>query len=272
MTIVKRKVVREEKPPIDIVPVSQVESVLSMLAYGKSGTGKTTFSSTFPKPILLMDIREKGWDSVANVKGLEVAQVNRWEEFEEMYWYLESGKTKYKTVVIDHVTALQDFALSKSLRDNDKKETDALSKRDFGKASGLMKTWLLNYRDLIDHGINVVFLAHDRQREGEENEDNQIDPSIGPLMMPSVASFLNGAVKLIGHTFIRETSEIVDKRRKRQISFAMRIGPHAYYVTKARSLVGVTVPQVVVDPSYEKLAAIMQGTYSEEAANTTRKK
>lgn len=271
MTIVKRKATKEPAPPMLVEPVSQLESTISMLAYGKSGTGKTTFSSTFPKPLLLMDIREKGWDSIANVKGVDVAKVDRWEQFEEMYWYLAEGNHKYKTVVIDQVTTLQDLALNKSLREAGKKETDALSKRDFGHASGLMKTWLLNYRDLIDVGINVVFLAHDRAQEGDETEDNQIDPSVGPRMMPSVASFLNGAVKLIGHTFIRETTEIVDKRRKRLISFAMRIGPHAYYVTKARSLVGVTVPQVVVDPTHEKLAAVMQGTYS-ETANTTRKK
>lgn len=275
MTIVKRKTrpKSNDGPPIEVTPVSQIESCMAALFYGKSGTGKTTLASTFPKPILLLDIRENGWDSIANVSGIDVGSIRRWEQLEETYWWLQSGKTKYKTVILDHVTAAQDLALRKSLLDNGKKETDALSKRDFGTGSGLMKTWLLNYRDLIDSGINVVFLAHDRTRDGEETEDNQIDPSIGPLMMPSVASFLNGSVKAIGHTFIRETTEVgPDKRRKRKISFAMRVGPHAYYVTKARALVGVEVPQVIVNPTYDKLVAVMRGDYSEEATTVKRKK
>ncbi len=266
MTI-SRKKSSSSKPPIPIVPVEQLPSVLAVLAYGRSGTGKTTFACTFPAPILLIDIREKGTDSVSNVKGVRVAELSNWDDFEALYWYLEKGDHDFKTVVIDQITQLQELALNKALSDEGKKPDDQISKRDFGKASGLMKTWLLSYRDLIEKGIHVVFLAHDRITGGSDDDagsgEDQIDPSVGARVMPSVASFLNGAVKIIGNTFIREKFAVVNKRKKRSVEYAMRIGPHAFFTTKTRSPVGIESPSVVVNPDYDTLLAVMKGEYEE---------
>lgn len=264
-------------PPVPFVPVEQLPSVLAVLAYGRSGTGKTTFASTFPGPALLLDIREMGTDSVSNVKGLKVAKITEWKQFEEVYWYLEKGNHEFKTVIIDQITQLQDLAIAHAMKENGKDPTDQISKRDWGQGAGLMKTWLLNYRDLIDKGIHVVFLAHDRVAGGTEDEsgEDQIDPSVGPRIMPSVASFLNGAVKIIGNTFIRESFKIVNKRKKRRVEYSMRIGPHAYFTTKTRSPVGVVSPDSITDPTYEKLLQVLTGEYQEEAdepVSTVRKK
>lgn len=266
---VKKKVLKPSPSKLEIVPVKELPAILAMLAYGRSGTGKTTFASTFPKPLLLVDVRERGTDSISNVDGVDVVRVDKWEQFEELYWYLTNGESvPYRSVVIDHVTALQEIALDKVRRDEGK---DHMSQRLFGMASGLLKTWFMNYRDLIDSGIHVVFLAHDRVSKGEEDEgDDRIDPNIGAALMPSVATFLNGLVKIIGNTFIREAYTIQNKRRVVSVEYAMRIGPHAYYTTKVRSPVGVESPAVVVDPTYDKLVAVMRGKYR-EATESKRK-
>lgn len=276
--VVRRAPPKKLAPPVDIVAVELLPAIIAALVWGRSGTGKTTIAATFPAPLLLLDIREKGTDSVSNVKGLKVAKIDHWKQFEEMYWYLKNSTDHgFKTVAVDQVTALQTLALRQSLKDNSKEETDAPSKRDFGGAAGLMNTWLLNYRDLIDDGINVVFLAHDRLSRGGDDADSgsgedQIEPEVGPRVMPSVAGSLNGMVKIIGNTFIRETFEIVNKRKVRSVKYCMRIGPHAYFVTKVRSPVGIGAPDSIVDPSYEKMLAIMKGTYSENASNVRKRK
>ena len=272
MTIVKKK----SKPggtPVPFIPVEQLPSVLAVLFYGRSGTGKTTIASSFPAPSLLLDIREKGTDSVSNVKGLKVAHLNAWEQFEEIYWYLKKGEHDFKTVIVDQITQLQELAMKKALKDDGKEDTEQMSKRNFGQAGGMMKTWLLNYRDLIDDGIHVVFIAHDRvTNQGDDGSgEDQIDPVVGAALMPSVASFVNGAVKIIGNTFIRETYSIQNKRKVRAVEYSMRIGPHAFYTTKTRSPVGIAAPSVIVDPTYEKLVGIMRGDYS-ETPTTIRKK
>lgn len=271
MTIVKKKAIkRQTDAPIQLESVSSIEPTMAALFYGRAGTGKTTVASTFPKPVLLLDVREKGWDSVSNVEELDVGRIEEWEEFEGMYWYLEKGNHPYKTVVIDQVTELQDLALKKALRDVGKDPNDKISQSNFGQASGLMKQWLRNYRDLTERGIHVVFIGHERITGGEENDDDQIDPSVGPRLMPSLQSFLCGLVKVVGHTFIRETTEIENKRKVRKISYAMRVGPHSFYITKMRTPVGVPTPRILVDPTYDKVAAVMQGEYSEAATQVKK--
>jgi phage nucleotide-binding protein len=264
---VKKKSVPLNRTPVPFNDVEELPKHLAVLAYGRSGTGKTTFASTFPGPILLMDIREKGWDSVSNVKDLQIAKINEWDEVEQVYWYLQKGQHKFKTVVIDQIGSMQDIAIEKAMRDAGKDPTDDVKRPDFGRASGMMKTWLVNYRDLMDEGMHVVFLAHDRvSKEDDGSGEDQIDPTVGARVMPSVASALNGAVKIIGNTFIRETYTIQNKRKVRNVEYSMRIGPHSFYTTKTRSPVGIAAPDVIVDPSYDKLLAVLTGTYSEGRA------
>ena len=257
------------KPPIPITPVEQLPEILAMLAWGRSGTGKTTFASTFPKPMLVLDVREKGTDSISNVKGVRVGSIEQWGQIEEVYWYLKKGNHDYKTVIIDQITTLQDLAMDQARR-NIGETRDP--RRHFGEAGQLMKTWLLNYRDLIEEGINVLFIAHDRVSKAEEGSgDDQLEPEVGPRVMPSVAGFLNGSVKVIGNTYIRERFEIVNKRKVRHVEYGMRIGPHAYYTTKVRSPVGIAAPDTVVDPTFDKILAVMRGDYSEKPGTVKRK-
>ena len=148
---------------------------------------------------------------------------------------------------------------------------EIMSQRLWGVVSGLMKIWLLNYRDLVDKSINVIFLAHDRTNKGEGNEDDDtIDPQVGARLMPSVSGFLNGAVKAIGNTFVREVF-LEDKSRK--VEYCMRIGPHAYYTTKLRNPMGTDCPESIVDPTFDKLMSLMiQGEVKPVRRTVTKEK
>ena len=234
-----------------IHPVASLPKVLSMLVYGRSGTGKTTFGGTFPTPTLLIDIREKGTDSIANLPGIDVISVGEWGELEEVFWYVKNSK-KYKSVVLDQVSSMQELACEKAMVDEGK---EVMSQRLWGVASGLMKTWLLNYRDLTEDNINVLFLAHDRTNKGESGEEEDtIDPQVGPRLMPSVAGLLNGSVKAIGNTYIRE---VFLEDKSRSVEYCMRLGPHAYYTTKLRNPLGTDCPEHIVNPTANLIMSLM---------------
>lgn len=234
-----------------IRPVASLPKILSMLVYGRSGTGKTTFAGSFPKPALLIDIQEKGTDSIANMEGIDVISVTTWSELEEVFWYLKNEK-KYQTVILDQISSMQDFAMTHAMAEEGK---DVMSQRLWGVVSGLMKTWLLNYRDLVEEQMNVLFIAHDRASKGEGSEDDDtIDPQVGARLMPSVAGMLNGAVKAIGNTYVREVF-LEDKSRK--VEYCMRVGPHAYYTTKLRNPLGTECPEFIVDPTYAQIMGLM---------------
>lgn len=133
-----------------IKPVTSLGLVLAALFYGKAGTGKTTVAATFPKPLLHLDIREKGTDSISDMEDVDTLSIEEWDQFEQVYWFLQSKENKYKTVVIDAVSQLQDFALIAALKENGKDEGSAISMRDFGAAAGRLKTWIINYRVRMD--------------------------------------------------------------------------------------------------------------------------
>lgn len=248
-----------------IYPISEMDPAgTTAVIYGKASTGKTAFGSSWPKPLLLLDIQEKGTQTIRKVPGIDCIKIDTWEELENLYWWLEKKKRKYESIQLDQITQMQDLAMTLIKEDNNKNDEDLISKRMWGQISGKMKTMLLQFRDLRDMNYNVCFIAHERQVGGgdEDAEENQIDPSIGPRLMPSLGSFLGGAVDIIGHTFIRERFEKrTNKKPLRHVEYCMRLGPHAYYSTKIRVPVnsGIEVPGVLVNPTFEKVMRISQG-------------
>lgn len=252
-----------------IKPVAKIKKPMRVALYGRAGSGKTTLACSFPKPLLLDVNGEEGTDSVSDVKGLQVLPVQVWEDFEQLYWYLEEGDHDFETVIIDTVTNLQELAIKQVASENKKKDADGgwgtMTKQMWGEVSSMLKTWITNFRNL--KGLNVVFLAQERlfnAGDEAESDDNQIAPEVGPRMMPSVGSTLNAAVDLVGHCFIREDHKRVkDKngkvREKRETQYCLRIGPHAYYTTKVRKPRDAEVPSFLVDASYEDLAELKNG-------------
>lgn len=234
-----------------IRPVAETAGPLSCLFYGRSGTGKTTLAGSFPAPVVLLDVSEKGTDSVIDIPGMEVLKVENWEDFETMYWFLRAGNHQYTTVVIDTVTMLQKFAREYVLEQNGKEKNGQMNRSLWGQVASLLTAWFINYRDLPMH---TVFLAQDRNttEEGNEGED-QVVQEIGPRLSPSVSAALTAAVKIIGQTYIKEYVKNTKDRVEKTYSFRLRIGPHALYLTKVRKAKSITVPNSIHDPTYDKL-------------------
>lgn len=238
-------------------PVSELEHYTSMLIYGEGGSGKTAFASSFPKPLILLDMKEKGTETIRQVEGIDVLEINEWYEFEETFWELKKDR-HYKTVVLDQITSLQGIGIEHIRAENEYEAGDMFNKRDWGRLSGMMQTWLLNYRNLWSEEKDICFLAHQRVFGGEDDAgEDQIEPSVGARLSPSVSSFMNGAVSVIGNTFIREK---YDKEKNRTVQYCMRVGPHAYYRAKIRLPPGsVEIPDVIVNPTYEKIMRLSRG-------------
>ena len=254
-----------------IVSVSSLEPEMNTVLYGEAGTGKTTIAASYPGPVLFIDCSEKGTDSIRDMKGVDVIRAETWEEVDHAYWYLLKGKHKYKTVVVDTLSQGQDLAIAMHLREKGKvAETGSMSnwggdmkRGDWGAVSTILKTFVIAMRDLP---INVVFIAHDRVFGGEEEDDESvIAPSVGPRLMPSVATTLNGAVSIIGNTFIRERWLRAKKKGKKKgkerrvVEYCMRIGPHGYYTTKIRKPKKIELPDELVDPTYSSIMELIEG-------------
>jgi len=262
--VTKRKINRPApKPPTDfgsgIVPIEDLETNLVMLVYGRSGTGKTHFMSTFPKPLLLIDVNERGTETIKATPQVFVRRVEDWETWESAYEFLK-GKTQFKSVIIDQITSLQDLGMRHIRQRTKKAESDLFSRKNWGELAGTLKTSLSNFRELSDR-YHIGLVAHERVFGGEEEgEDNSIEPSITARVMPSVGTFVEGAVDAIGHTFIRERIEKVEGKRVRRVEYCMRVGPHSIYTTKIRRPVEAgAIPDLIVDPTFQKIIDLVSG-------------
>lgn len=260
---------KERRPPIK--QVSEINNPRSSVIYGRSGTGKTTLAATWPKPILFLDINDQGTDSISDIKKCDVLEIETWEDFEEIYWWLSKNPEEYKTVVIDTVTGLQDLAIKRVLSKKKKDVSKAgdwgtMTQREWGDVGQAMKHWLVNFRDLP---LEVVFLAQDRVFNQSSEEDSDIialAPEVGPRLMPSVVSTLNAAVNIIGNTFVRVKRILKEdnkrKGKKKEVErlvYCLRIGPNPVYITKLRKPKSVEVPTLIEDPTYEDIQDVIKG-------------
>lgn len=246
-----------------IKPVAEIVSPESYLFYGRSGTGKTTLACSFPTPLLLLDINDRGTDSVTDVKGVEVLQCRTWEDLEEAYWFLEGG-TKYKTVVLDTITQMQNFGITKAKIDIKGNLEAPMTRPMWGELSGMMKNLLLMYRELPSI---LIMTAQDRTEAVEEGETDlymdELDPAVGPAVMPSIANVVNPAVKVLGQCYIKEVRVQKEGKMVRRIGWRLRLGPHPYYITKIRSIKSIKIPGNIKNPTYEKIKNVLKGEYNE---------
>ena len=252
------------------LPVRAVGSIKhhrSWAIYGRSGTGKTTFAGTFPAPILYLDVRDKGTESVSDVEDMYVMAVEDFEDLDDAYEYLSKNPAEYKTVVIDTVSQLQQLALEYVVRSKKKAnrigDWGSLTRQEWGDASALMKERITRFRDLP---MEVAFIA--QERTNQENDDGGSEellmPEVGPALMKSVAANLNASVSIIANSFIRIRRRTVAKNggkkdEKEEMIYCLRLGPHPIYVTKLRKPRHIEPPPWLEDPTHEDVVSILEG-------------
>ena len=251
-------------------------SYKSSLIYGLSGTGKTTFAATMPKPLLVIDIKERGHESITDVEGVEVEECDTWADVENALEYVKED-TKYKTIVIDTITSMSDVRISQTTGGRMSLKYGSISRQQWGAIAADLKNIIYDLKGVDDK--NIVYLAHMKTFDVEEGEDSEDIPARNARTMPSVLSVLNGAVDIILNTFIMtETHRIKEKTgnrvkttTKRVPYYCMRVGPNPLYVTKIRTPRHVEKPAFIKDPKWDDIVALMKGSSNGTTRSTQGK-
>ncbi len=145
---------------IQIQKTSQIEKPRLVLAiYGVGKSGKTTLSTTAPKPIIL--------DAENGVKGLFTAgidvpfvQIRTWQEVMDCYSMLKENK-EYETIVIDPLGNFMDMLIEYVAG------TEGMSLQKWGKAKDIFKKFVKSWNF---SGKHVIFVAHDTLTEDDRSQ------------------------------------------------------------------------------------------------------
>lgn len=258
--------------------VMEIKEPLVTVLWGKPGSGKTALASTFPKPILYLDIKDKGTTS-AQASNLSAGDIMVREclclddVIEALEW-VEDNPNHFKTVVLDHYTNLQEVLKNEIMEKNNRTK---MSQPLWGDLSQAMKDIILRMKALVDLGINPVNIAEDRiDQPMTDDEEEVLDPSIGPALQPAVQAFLTANAKIVGRTYIASYDKKVKEGNKTKtiptIEFRLGIGPNQYYQTKIRKPRGAYCPEYLVNATYDDLLAITEGKYKAPEKKETKKK
>ncbi len=258
-----------------IVPVGEWEGGgIKINLYGRNGTGKTALACTFPKPLLLVGF-EDGTKTVKKVKGVEFARVQpiasdkAWG-LNELGVLAEKAGNDFVTVVMDTVTSLQDQVLCDILGLDQtpvQSSWGAVSRDQYRQRSEKTREFM---RLFLNLPIHVVALAQEKDHSNKEeaaSDGEVLDPFIASSLGATTCGWLHDACDYICQTFIREQTEskqvtIGKKQVTRQIKtgkteYCLRTLPHPMYACKLRLDRGVEVPDVIVDPSYQRISKLI---------------
>lgn len=250
------------------------EEGLKLLVYGRSGTGKTTFWSTFPGPILCIVCSGgskpgelRSIDTPELRKKIQTVTLEKVAEMETLLRYVEEEK-KFKTVILDHASGFQDMTLKEILGLEElpvTKSWGTATQEEYGRSTTQCKE---SFRRMLSLSGNVILVAQEREFKVEGAEDI-IRPTIGAALTPALTGWLNPACDYVVQTFIRPRMEkvvskiggkdVVTWKRGKGVDYCVRTEPHDVYATKFRVPKGHPLPDSITNPSYEKIMAIIQG-------------
>ena len=242
--------------------------------YGRSGTGKTTLWATFPGPILALICsggKQPGElhsiDTPEYRKKITAPTISDARQLDGLVAE-QSESGRYATVVLDHLSAFS-MLVFKDVLELEKAPLTA----SWGMATqaqwGVINSQVIRRLfALLSLPCNVIVVAQERDFN-TDSEGDLIMPYVASAATPGVVGWLNPACDYICQTFIRRKTKektvkiggkTVTKRKDvRGVEYVLRTAPHDVYTTKFRLPRGRELPDVIVDPSYEKLMRLIEG-------------
>jgi len=282
----------QNQPLMSGNPADRIRSVIemprtriTMCVYGQPKTGKTRLLASFPKPVLIIGT-EDGTDSVSNVDDVDYFPLRNTGEIPSILNLVNTGKIvsrngkkSYTTVGLDNCTQAQSMKLSEMLGLEGiplQHERGVMARIDNQEYSHKTKDML---NEMFKFKGHVVFLCHEREQNNKDSANSSptsdlIKPYFNASLSKQVSEWLTGSVQHVVQTFIREGKTVIagdDGSEAVEIGtgkgeYCLRTGPHPVYKAGLRVPVGVMIPDVIVNPTYQKIEMVITGKWKEGMA------
>lgn len=239
-----------------------VERHPRFLVYSRNKKGKTKFCSTASN-VLILD-PENGTDWLVN-SAPNVWPVSSWEDIDEAYKFLKTGKHDFQWVAVDGATRMSNMALRWVMHQEEERDLDRrpgmVQKRDYGRAGEMFKGMLLNFQTLP---MGVIYTAQERIIEVGDTESGDEDvESSSHMYVPDLPNgargSLNSIVDVIGRLYVVQSTKKVRRNGEiMEVDYPQRrlyLGEHVQYDTGGRS--EYTLPPFLKDPTVERLSKLI---------------
>jgi hypothetical protein len=233
--------------------ISEFEQSNLWVIYGKSTSGKTTVAGSFPKPILYLKIGDDGSNSIADVEGVDVIEVSGIEHLKRLF--IEAQKDKqYKTILADTFSMLVQEWTDENAIQKKKRMTQQLWGDLAVDTNELVKLAKMLAKKKI-----VVLTLHEIGDSFEGMED-EIAPDIRPNLSKASRTYIEGMANYGIHTTVLlKDMEDSDGTIKQKAVYACHLGPNPYYWVKTQKPKGIKLPELVINPTYNKIMKLLKG-------------
>lgn len=217
----------------------QAKPKIAMIVYGLGGVGKTTFSATAPKPLLLDCENGSKYFGLRGIN-LDVAQIRTWEDMNGIFDIAKSGD--YETIIIDPIGELME-KLKRYMVAKGGKNVQADGSPTMAGWGWLKDTMRSTIKILRDSGVNLLLVAHVDEKADEERLLKR------PLLMTKLSDEIVNMVDVVGYMTVTQV-EGEDKR-------IIIVDPNSdKYIAKDRTgQLGKIIP-----PDFSQIIEACQGT------------
>lgn len=191
---------------------------VKLYLYGAPMSGKTTFASKFPNPLILntdgnIQYIDTPYIAIRDqvTKDGRITKVKyAWELFKEAVDEILTGEHTYQTIVID---LLEDLYDSCRIYEFNKLGIEHESDMGFGKAYDIVKTeFLTTMKRIINSKYNVILLSHDKTEEIKFKSGATIT-SYSANIQEKIAKKIAGMVDITARV-------VLDENEKRFMDFS----------------------------------------------------
>lgn len=232
--------------------LDNIETHNMTVAYGVPGSGKSSFISTLPGKILVIDT-DRGLESVkgsgANIISAECTSTS---DVIEAFKYAD----QFDSIALDNLSCLQDMVYNEIANEY---KTNSLQIQHYGQASVFLISVIDELLSLAKKGKNVYVIAQEKVETTENVELGTTTTTIQPLCMNSVLKHLTANSRIIMHMEKSSESKIVSGKKRYKDVYQTRLGGNPQIITKITKSKELAVPQVVKDPTWEFITGLITG-------------
>jgi hypothetical protein len=227
------------------------------LLYGYAGSGKTTAAGTAAddprtSPVLYCATYDAGISAIAGKPRIQVVDIKKTADLEEIGNHLEKNPDDFKCVVFDTLTGINELNLAEVVKTRLLKKPDGLATPqidDYLTSEGQMKQILRFFYSLPMH---VVIVAHAQEVIDEQDRSVAVKPAlVGQLRdkvpaIPDIVGYLGVMKRVEGDKVIEERQLIIAQQDR-------------FPSAKLRDRRKMTHPPLV-DPTIGKLLDIVEAS------------